>query len=187
MSIELITETGSGLASANTFVTLASATSYHANRGNLSWAAVTTETQKAALIQSSFYLTDGYNWRGYTSTTGQALAWPRQGTEPPWPLYNIEIADGVVANGYEIGTDEVPTVVKRATYELALRAIAATGTEGLMADQDRGGAIAEEQVASIRVKYFNGAPAGTVYRLVDSMLTRADLLEDANTVKLVRR
>lgn len=147
----LVVEDGSGLADAEAYISAEDADAYFLARGNTTWAALTDEAKEAALRDGSDYMLAVYGprWKGSRVSATQALDWPR---------------DGVVANGFEVGDDVVPTAVARANAELAVRASAGP----LLGDQ--GAAVKQEVVGPISVTYQDGARQVTRYASVDGML-----------------
>lgn len=107
----LIVEDGTGLTTAESYASVADATTYHASFGNTDWAASTTGEQEIALRKATAYLDQVYSdsWIGNRKTAEQALDWPR--------VYAYD------TDGYLIDDDVVPIQVKKATYEAALRVI----------------------------------------------------------------
>ena len=103
----------------------------------------------------------GLRWKGSRVTATQALDWPRE---------------DVVANGFDVDDDVVPTAVARANAELAVRASAGT----LLADQ--GAQVKSEQVGPIAVTYMDGARQWIKYALVDGIL--AALLRDGGGTQI---
>lgn len=73
----LIAETGDGLANANSFVSVADADTYLADRGRTAWVALTTQQREYALIAATDYINSAFSFVGNRRTTTQALAWPR--------------------------------------------------------------------------------------------------------------
>lgn len=147
----LIVEDGTGLADAESYISVADADTYFAARGNAAWAALATEAKEQALRAGSDYMLAVYGprWKGSRMTATQALDWPRS---------------GVVANGFEVDDDVVPLPVARANAELAVRASAGP----LLGDQ--GAAVKQEVVGPISVTYQDGARQVTRYAAVDGML-----------------
>ena len=114
----LVVEDGTGVVGANSYVAVADATTYHADRGNAAWAASTSPLQSAALSRASAAIDGIYGgrWpgtRGRTDTSGLSwpLAGPQQGLD--WPRAYAWDRDGYPLTG-------VPTEVKNATCEAAL-------------------------------------------------------------------
>ncbi|MFH1981041.1 MAG: DnaT-like ssDNA-binding protein [Pseudomonadota bacterium] len=79
---ELIVETGAGLATANSYCTLAEAEAYHASRPyNTAWSSVTGDaadaTKEAALMWATRLIDMNFEWEGERAAAAQALSWPR--------------------------------------------------------------------------------------------------------------
>lgn len=105
----LTVEDGTGLANSNSYGTLANATTYFADRANTTWDEADDDLKTAALIRATDYIEARFGQRflGTKLVTTQALSFPRQG------LYDRE---GTLVEG-------LPSKVKQATYEYALRAL----------------------------------------------------------------
>ncbi|MCB2186282.1 MAG: hypothetical protein KQJ78_07685 [Deltaproteobacteria bacterium] len=163
----LIVEDGTGLATADSYNSLAELTAYHAARGNADWAAGAEADQEAAAREAAAFLDDvcrGW-WKGVKASGTQALAWPR-----------VNVLD---EDGY--GVTGLPTEVKAAHAEASLRALAGD----LTPDLARGGRIKRKSIAgAIETEYMDDAPAGTIYPEIARKL--AGLLRSAFTVELVR-
>ena len=122
MSITIVATVGS--ATANSFVTEAEAIAYVATRLNASsWTTVTgatcTETEKAALIESTRELS-ALAWKGQRVDSTQVLSWPRQWVENP---------DSPVGAWDFYATTVIPQRVKDAQCELALEFLKAGTTD----------------------------------------------------------
>jgi hypothetical protein len=151
--MSLIVEDGSIVTGAESYATVAEATAYHAARSNTAWAALATDAlREAALRRATDYMRQAYRsrWQGYKVNEDQALDWPR---------YDVEV------EGYAVDSDIVPTEVKNACAELALRASAAD----LNPDLTQG--VLSEQVGSIQVTYDKASPQFTRYRAIDALLS----------------
>ena len=149
----LIVEDGSGKSDSESYISVADASNYHTVRGNTAWAALTTDAlREAALRRATDYMRQAYRsrWQGYKVNEDQALDWPR---------YDVEV------EGYAIDSDIVPTEVKNACAELALKASAAE----LNPDLTQG--VLSEQVGSIQVTYDKASPQFTRYRAIDAILS----------------
>lgn len=151
--MSLIVEDGTGLATAESYISVADAGTYHTNRGNAAWAALSTDTiREQCLRKATDYMIQAYTdrWQGvrYVAET-QALDWPRE---------------GVVVNGEEVAYTVVPTIIKNACAELALKAATAT----LLEDQEQG--VLSETVGPISVTYNGSSPQAKRYKSVDAML-----------------
>ena len=151
--MSLICEDGSGKSDSESYISVADASNYHTVRGNTAWAALTTDAlREAALRKATDFMRQAYRsrWQGYKVNEEQALDWPR---------YNVEV------EGYAVDSDIVPTEVKNACAELALRASAAD----LNPDLTQG--VLSEQVGSIQVTYDKASPQFTRYRAIDALLS----------------
>lgn len=109
--------------SANSYLTLAEADTYHEERLFVTdWTGATDATKNTALVWATKMLDYSFDWLGAKYTIEQALRWPRYGA--------------LDRDGQLFDSDEIPTEVKDATAELARLLIASdrageTGTEGL--------------------------------------------------------
>ena len=112
MADDLVVEDGTGKTTANTYVTLDDADTYHENRLHVSdWTGASETDKEAALIWATRMLDDMVEWDGLKTNDTQALRWPRQGA------YDRD--------GVEIDEDSLPTVIANATAEFARYLIAA--------------------------------------------------------------
>lgn len=74
----IIVEDGSAMIDSNSYVALADAQSYFDSRlWSDNWNNATPQVQTAALIQARIVMDQGFIWRGYKTTRGQACKWPR--------------------------------------------------------------------------------------------------------------
>ena len=149
----LIVETGSGKSDSESYISVADASNYHTVRGNTAWAALATDAlREAALRKATDFMRQVYRsrWQGYKVNEDQALDWPR---------YDVEV------EGYAVDSDIVPTEVKNACAELALRASAAE----LNPDLTQG--VAREKVGQIEVEYDKASPQLTRYRAINALLS----------------
>ena len=128
------------------------ATAYHASRANTGWADSPADAAEAALIRASVWLdgTYGARWPGQRADAEQYLAWPR-----------INATD---AEGFALADDVVPRAVEHATYEAALRELAAPGS--LSPDYTPAQGVKSETVGPISVTYRDGT--GTQWRPIAS-------------------
>lgn len=117
VAADLIVETGSGSALANSYLGLAEAAEYHRLRANAAWAAATEDARVGALIQATQYMDIRWTFEGEirVDDPAQALAWPRNGGGfDDEPLYD--------ARGVDV-RNTVPVAIRQATAEYALRAL----------------------------------------------------------------
>jgi hypothetical protein len=167
----LVTEDGTGRADAESFVSVADATAYHAKRGNAAWAALASdEVREQMLRRATDYMEAIYHlrWAGVRKLTAQALSWPR---------YNVPIRDVMITQYYP--NDAVPAAVANACAELALRAI-----KGELAP-DIGPLKKRIKVAVIETEYVLGATPYVRYRAIDRMLDPF-MSGTAGDIRLVR-
>lgn len=171
--MSLVTENGSGLADAESYISVADATAYHAARGNAAWAALASDTiREQALRKATDYLGQMYRdrWTGYRVSTTQALDWPR---------YEAPRRD-LPGNAYYAyyPSDAVPAEVAKACAELALRAAAGE----LVEDEDQ--RIAAVSAGSVSVTFQPGSSPRKGYPAVDGLL-RA-VLKSGGGIAMVR-
>ena len=158
----LSVEDGTGRADAESYCSVAEATSYHNKRAKGdAWDAV--EDKEAALRNATDYMLAVYRplWIGSRLKYQQSLDWPRIDAQ----------IEGVSGGGYgyyppNYPTDQVPALVKNACAELALRD---AGLGGLMTDEDR--ETVRETVGPITVQYKEGGTRQLRYAMVDSMIS----------------
>lgn len=161
----LTVEDGSIVAGAESYCTVAFADTYHTNRGNTAWTG-TDAVKEAALRKATDYMLQVYRdrWQGYRAEDGQPLDWPRG-----W----------VVVDGFAVDNDIVPTEVKNACAELALRSLSAN----LYADQ--GQLKSRIKVGPIETEYAAGSGQTKRYPAIESML-RPYLAHPAGTLTAIR-
>ena len=106
VNMTLIIEDGSGILTADSFVSVEEADTYHADFGNAAWAGANA-SKEAALRRATAYISTGFNYHGLPANgRNQALAWPRSGI--------------VLQDGSDLPNDAIPAEVKIATFEAAL-------------------------------------------------------------------
>ncbi|MAR55997.1 MAG: hypothetical protein CMM93_02335 [Rickettsiales bacterium] len=137
-----VTEDGTGLAEANSYVSVAEADAYHADRGNAAWIGEDSAKQ-SALIKATDYLeqTYGRRWKGERLYADQALEWPRT-------------VDALL-----------PKAIKSVTCLLALEAI-----EGVDLNPTLGRAIKREKVDVIETEFMDNAAPTNTRPAIDGLL-----------------
>jgi hypothetical protein len=111
MADTLVVEDGTGKTTANTYITLDGADTYHENRLHVTdWTGATETDKEASLIWATRMLDDMVNWKGLKTNDDQALRWPRSGVYDEDELL--------------IDEDTLPTPIAEATAELARHLIA---------------------------------------------------------------
>ena len=151
--MSLIVEDGSIVTGAESYITVAEASTYHSNRGNAAWAALTSDAvREQCLRRATDYMEQVFRsrWQGCRVGETQSLSWPR---------YDVTV------EGYDIDSDVVPTAVKNACAELALKA----ATAELLADQSQ--AVLSEKVGEIEVTYDKSSPQRVRYPAIEAILS----------------
>lgn len=154
----LVVEDGTGLATAEAYISVADADAYFALIGtHASWTAASSTEKEQALRLGAIYLDGNFGWQGTRTTSTQALDWPR---------WDVE-RDGIV-----IDTDAVPTAVARANAEAALQHIISGGA--LFVDQTRPGGIRSESFTvgeiSETVEYDGSAGQQKLFARLEALL-----------------
>lgn len=130
-----VVEDGTGKSDANSYASVAEADSYVSLRGVTGWADLTTAEKQSALVKAADYLEATYRsgWQGRRVKSTQALSWPRL---------------DVVVDDYPVASDTVPSPVKTAAIEMALKAGA-----GTVLLEDQGQRVIREKVDVIETEY----------------------------------
>ncbi len=105
----LVVEDGSGLSTAESYLSVADADTYHAaHSASTTWSGADTSDKENALRVATQYLDVEYGirWQGLRGSSTQALDWPRS---------NVEV------DGFLLSSTSLPTELKSATAEMALR------------------------------------------------------------------
>lgn len=102
-------EDGTGLPTANAYISEADADTYHADRGNAAWAAAASADKETAIVRATDFLDQEFTWQGVRRTDTQRLEWPRE------DVFDAEDA--------EVAFDAVPRQIEEATAEVALIAL----------------------------------------------------------------
>ena len=170
----LIVEDGTGKTDAESYISVADADTYFTNRGNATWAALSTAQKEQSLRKATDYMqaTYGLRWDGIRVSTAQALDWPRAYVEVKQATAGYSTLPGYYVD------NAVPAVVAHACAELAVRASAAD----LLADV--GAQVKQKTVGPISVTYADGARQTTQYEIVDRML--APLFRAGGGIPVVR-
>ena len=155
----LTVENGTGLATAESYLSVVDADAYHSSRGTAeaSWVGLDEDVKEQCLRRATDFMLQMYRgaWKGVAvKPDTQALDWPR---------YSVYPSDSVL---YALPSTAVPTEVQKACAELALRANAG----GLTSDVAPTGAVLSEQVGSIAVTYANASTTQIRYIAIDRML-----------------
>lgn len=147
----LIVETGAGIANAESYISVADATTRHANNGMTNWATLSTTEMEAALRRATVYMEQAFRerWRGRRSYFTQALSWPR------W---------GVIVDGFPIYATVVPPEVAAACADLALKAAAGDLNADLTTR------VVTKKVGPIETQFDRYSPQQVRYPSIEMML-----------------
>ena len=184
----LTVETGAGVPGADSYVATVDCANYAINRGLTFGSDATAD---AAIRRATFYIDNTYRIRfpGYrTFRRAQVLEWPRTNAYYTYPepagdtpyfvdprmLYPFDL----------IGANTIPPEIITATCEAAIREYAEPGV--LQPDLERGGLISTLKAGSVEVKYGAGAPAQTIFQVVEAALSGLIGLRSAYTARATR-
>lgn len=168
----LVVETGTGSATAESYISVADATTYHAARGNAAWATLASDMVREQLLRkATAYMLQAYRfrWAGTRHHDTQALDWPR--------LYVPKKDYGYTVNYYD--PNSVPADVANACAELALKASSAD----LYADQKQ--AIKRKKIGPLAFEYDEFSPQEKRYVAIEAMLAPY-FASSGNALKAVR-
>lgn len=160
----LIVEDGTGLSTAESYISTTDADTYIAayKGANTTWDGATDATKEIAARQATQYIDGVYNWQGEIYSSGQALDWPRN------YVYNDR---GLM----EVG---IPTKLEQATAEVMFLIVTGvTITENV----DRSKQTKREKVDVIEVEYEAGASQQPSFPEVNRLLS--DLVINGDRVQ----
>ena len=146
----LVVETGTGSATAESYITVADANTRQTAFGVTAWTG-TDAAKEAALRRATAFMEQRYRqqWQGSRLLSTQALSWPR---------------DGATVDGYAIDNDIVPDDVANACADLAVAALSDTFNEA----QTRG--IIREKIGPLETEYDAFSSQTKRYPAIDQML-----------------
>lgn len=159
----LIVEDGTGLSTAEAFISVADADTYHAARGNpVAWSGASVSTKEACLRAGATYL-GRIKWKGTRRLEAQALAWPR-----------YSVVDG---DGFSLSSTAVPERIRRANAELALRHVYSSilpdsAENGLIRTRSKVGPLETEK------EWAGGKPGESSFPAVDALIVGLTLASD---------
>lgn len=161
-----IVEDGTGLSNANAYVSVADADSYNSDRGNTLWSDLSTQEKEQAIVRATDYMVQVYRlrWKGYRVLPTQALDMPRSFMIIDDFQYAGLNGYTIIGGNYYYPNNIVPTEVKNACIELAMRA-----SQGeLNPDLTQG--VIREKVDVIEVTYDQYSSQSPRYKAIDNML-----------------
>lgn len=157
----LVVETGSGLSNADSYASVAEADAYVADYGRSDGWLDSLDDQKEQALRLATQAIDAsvVSWQGDRLTATQALDWPRSEVE---------------LDGHLIGSSTIPTILKRATIELAVK-FREDPTTALIADDTTPGVVLREKVKvgtiEEEIEYGSGGKGNSTIRtLVERLL-----------------
>lgn len=160
----LITEDGTGLSTAESYVSVADADARQTALGITAWTGSDT-VKEQALRRATAFMEQRYRsrWKGTRLLRAQALSWPRY---------------GVLVDGFDIESTIVPDEVANACADLAVKALSETFND----DLERG--IVREKVGPLETEYDAFASQAKRYPAIDQML--APFLQGGGHSRLLR-
>lgn len=161
----LIVEDGTGLATAESYVSVADASTRLAALGMTNWATLETAEMEQALRRATQFMEQRYSskWRGTRLTRDQALSWPRY---------------GAIVHGFDLASNTVPTTIANTCADLALKAAAGD----LAPDLERG--VIREKIGPIETEYDPYGPKTKQFQSIDMAL--APYLQGGGRARLMR-
>jgi hypothetical protein len=171
--VTVTVEDGTGVANANSYISEADFTTYAEQHG---WDLTPYETDAiaAAIIRAAQAIDTGYRARFpgvQTYEAAQAMEWPRKaGYVHPVQGTFVAYAPAtlLLGTGWPVAIDAVPALLKQAQNEGAWRELQQPGA--LQPDLERGGGIKAMSAGSVSITYGDGAPGGTVFSAVESLM-----------------
>lgn len=179
--MSLIVENGTIISGAESFISVTDADTYFSNRGNATWAGLTTTVKEQLLRKGTDYLGQAYRlrWKGSHVSTEQALDWPRNYVErddfQPSQLNGYSVIGGIAYYPNNI----VPEEVKRACAEMALK----SNSGELIPDLTQ--LVTKEKIDVIEIEYSEYSNQLPRYKAIDYLL--APFLQgNSNSMKVIR-
>jgi hypothetical protein len=158
----LVVEDGSGIAGANSYVSLTYLNEYHSIRGNTKWDDFLEEEKEAAAIRAMMYI-ETFRYRGTKLNVLHSCKFPRVGV--------------VMRDGLEWPSTEVPEAVRQAQAEGALRELTSPGT--LLPDWEPGkGPKRREKLGDMEDEWFKQDPNEGKYPFQSILRLLGDFIVD---------
>jgi len=160
----VIVETGTGSATANSYVSEADLAAYASARG-ITLTATTEALQTQILLRAMDYL-EQQNFKGSKYSEAQALQWPRL---------------SVFIDGFSIDYNEIPQLLIDALCEIAIGVDAGNSP---LADVSR--ETKKEKVGAIEVEYMDGARSQTYLKAAAYKLTKLIMAGSGINAEVIR-
>jgi len=169
----LVVETGSGMANAESYASVAEADAYHvAHSASAVWSAALTADKERCLRLATQYLDIRYGlrWVGLRANLAQALDWPRSSARD----VDSSILGGISdCEGFVLPSTQIPPAVKAATAEAALRFLSG---QDLLTDLSNPAGVRESSVnvgpVTETTVYFQPNGPTAVYQVIDGLLRK---------------
>lgn len=158
----LVVEDGTGKTNSNSYIAIADADAYFADRNNAIWAALDNTTKTGYIILAADYMLQRYRlaWNGLRFTSTQAMDWPRAYAVKP----DIVGGYGIVPFYYDFNA--IPVEVKNAQILLAVKLINGELAPDITKDDNP----LSVKIGSIAIEYRPYASPITLFRNVDMLL-----------------
>lgn len=178
MALTLVKEDGTGLANANSYALQADGDAYHDRRiaaHITAWSGATDAVKESALAQATMLIDRWFDFRGYKTTTTQALQWPRDGVPDP-------DKDGIGTND-NFANNAVPQIVIDACCELARQLLVSDRT-----NEPDGRGVSELTVDVIKLKFDKADTESPIPDEVVALLSKVGryIFAKSGSVRLVR-
>lgn len=192
MAITVIVEDGSGVDSANAYLSVSDMAEYAAaSLYSASWTAATPDNQSVAVVYATQVMDQSFAYYGYKSNLGQSLEWPRQQVpNPNYPSYlgvGYRTGDQALASFWGdqyFPNDKIPKKFKQCVAQMVLELLktdrtAEASSKGLSSIGVGSGAV------SVVFNTADVAKAVTNY-IRDSMQIFGDFRGGSTKVSMVR-
>ena len=159
----LVIEDGTGVATANSYATVAEFVAFYVDRGNTVLAEADTDQIEAALVKGSDYLQQKFRllWNGARATETQRLDWPRRGVAVPDffdPFYrDISNVPLSFQDALFTAENEVLYEAKVAQMLVAAETFDAAGASTGVIQPSLGRTTKREKLGVLEVEYFDQA------------------------------
>lgn len=157
----LIIEDGTGVATANSYVTADEFVAFHTDRGNTTLAEADTDQIEAALVKGADYLQQKFRllWNGARSFEQQRLDWPRRGVAVPDFFDPFFRDQGNVPLSFQdtlfVPENEVLYEAKVAQILVAAETFDASGASSGVIQPALGRTTKREKLGVLEVEYFD--------------------------------
>ena len=147
----MVVEDGTGVAGADSYVTVEFADGYFLSRGIPGWGDLDGEQKEQCLVRATDYVDSMFQWRGRSMTETQSLRFPRSG---------LRDYEGREVTG-------VPVALMQSVCDVAL--LASGGAE-LFQTMDPSGRVVSERIGDLSFTYERGPDGRTLYESVNARL-----------------